>query len=244
MSVFRDDLFAGRTSFVTGGGSGICMGIAEALMRHGCNAVITSRKQIRLDEASATLESATGARCLGIAADVRDPSTIEAALDRGIEVFGGIDIVVNGAAGNFLAPAATLSYNAFRTVIEIDAVGTFNVCRAAYDKWLRDHGGSILNVSATLHYRGTALQAHPGAAKAAIDALTRHLAVEWGPAGVRVNAIAPGPIADTEGMRRLAPGPVREKLARAVPLGRLGAVDDVAQAAVFLSSSRPEMKIY
>jgi NAD(P)-dependent dehydrogenase (short-subunit alcohol dehydrogenase family) len=164
-----------------------------------------------LARAAAEMTEATGRTCLGVPADVRKPDEVEAAFDRTLEAFGRVDIVINGAAGNFLAPAATLSYNAFRTVMEIDALGTFNVSKAAFTKYLGAHGGNIVNISATLHYKGTPLQTHPGSAKAAVDAMTRHLAVEWGAAGIRVNAIAPGPIDETEGMKRLAPGDVKQK---------------------------------
>jgi len=235
-SVFRSDILAGRVAFVTGGGSGICRGVTEAFMAHGADAIIVSRKQERLDEAAAELEAATGRRCLGVAADVRDPDAVEAAIDRAIAAFGKIDVVVNGAAGNFLSPAAALSYKGYRTVIEIDTLGTFNVSKAAFHKSLVHHGGVVLNISATLHYAGVPMQVHAGSAKAAIDAMTRHLAVEWGAAGVRVNAIAPGPIGDTEGMRRLAPRGFADKLARSIPLGRVGRIDDVADAALFLAS--------
>lgn len=236
MSVFRDDILRGQVAFVTGGGSGICRGITEALMRHGCDAVIVSRKQDRLDAAASALVASTGRRCIGVAADVRDGAAVEAALDRALAELGRLDIVVNGAAGNFLSPAASLSYNGYRTVVEIDAVGTFNVCRAAFAKHLGQHGGCILNITATLQYTGVPMQAHAGSAKAAIEALTRHLAVEWGAAGVRVNAIAPGPIDETEGMARLATSEVRERLVQHIPVGRLGRIADVADAAVFLAT--------
>lgn len=236
MSIFKEDILAGRVAFVTGGAAGINRGIAEALMRHGASCAISSRKQERLDLAAAELREATGRDCIGVAADVRNPPAVEAAIDQVLERFGRLDIVVNGAAGNFLAPAAALSYNAFRTVMDIDAIGTFNVSKAAFDKRLRDHGGTILNVSATLHYTGTPLQVHPGSAKAAVDAMTRHLAVEWGPMGIRVNALAPGPIDETEGMQRLLPPEMREKLRTSIPLQRFGKIQDVADAAVYLCS--------
>ncbi len=236
MSIFREDVLAGRVALVTGGGSGICRGITEALMRHGCDAVITSRKLERLEAAAAELSAATGRRCVPVAADVRDPAAVDAAIDRALGELGGLDIVVNGAAGNFLSPAAALSPNGFRTVLDIDAAGTFNVSKAAFTKALNRTGGVILNVSATLHYIGQPFQVHAGSAKAAVDAMTRHLAVEWGPAGVRVNAIAPGPIGDTEGMRRLAPGDLKARMERKIPLGRFGRVSEIADAAVFLAS--------
>ncbi len=236
MSVFRDDILEGKVAFVTGGGSGICKGIARAYMAHGANVAIVSRKAERLEAAAKELSEETGRECLATPADVRDPVRVEEALDKTLDRFGRVDMVVNGAAGNFLCPAAQLSYNAFRTVVDIDAVGTWNVSRAAFEKRLRDHGGSILNISATLHYAATPLQTHASAAKAAVDSLTRSLALEWGPMGIRVNAIAPGPIDDTEGMTRLAPPDMKEKLEGAVPLKRFGTVEDIANAAVFLAS--------
>jgi peroxisomal 2,4-dienoyl-CoA reductase len=145
-------------------------------------------------------------------------------------------LLVNAAAGNFLCRAADLSPNGFGAVIDIDAKGTWNVSRAAYHAGMKTHGGQILNISATLHYGGTPLQLHVSAAKAAIDALTRNLAVEWGPQGIRVNAIAPGPISDTEGARRLFPGAVAERLRQAIPTRRLGTIADVVNLSLFVLS--------
>lgn len=235
-SPFRPDVLEGKVAFVTGGGSGICLGITRALMAHGARAAIVSRKADRVSASSQQLAQDTGRDCTGLVADVRDPKSVEAALDATLERFGRIDVVVNGAAGNFLAPAAQLSYNGFKTVIEIDAIGTFNVCRAAFEKRLRDHGGSIINISATLHYGATPLQTHASAAKAAVDSVTRSLALEWGSLGIRVNGIAPGPIDDTEGMSRLAPGDVKAKLEQAIPIGRFGRIDEIASIAVFLAT--------
>ncbi len=236
MSIFRDDILAGRVALVTGGGSGICKGITEKLMAHGCKAAIVSRTQEKLDAAAAELQEKTGGECLAVAADVREPAAVEAAIDATLERFGRLDIVVNGAAGNFLAPAAGLSAKGYRTVMDIDAVGTYTVCRAAFDKALKANGGQIINISATLHYTGVPFQTHAGAAKAAIDAMTRHLAVEWGPLGIRVNCIAPGPIDDTEGMTRLMPKGMRDKMEKSVPLQRFGRSDEIGDAAVFLAS--------
>lgn len=236
MSVFRDDILAGKVAFVTGGGSGICKGITQAFMAHGADAAIVGRKADRLEAAAKEMSEATGRTCIATPADVRDPKLVEAALEATLDRFGKIDIVVNGAAGNFLCPAATMSYNAFKTVLEIDTIGTFNVTRAAFERSLRDNGGVVLNISATLHYAATPLQAHASAAKAAIDSLTKSCALEWGSLGIRVNAIAPGPIDDTEGMAKLAPPDMKEKLEKAVPLQRFGTVGDIANAALFLAS--------
>lgn len=235
-SVFRPDILSGKTAFVTGGGSGICKGIAHALMAHGAKVAIVGRKADRLAESAAALSAATGGDCLAAPADVRDVAQVGAALDACVARFGGVDIVVNGAAGNFLAPAAQLSSNGFRTVMDIDACGTFNVSRAAFDRCLRDRGGVIVNISATLHYAATMLQVHASAAKAAVDAITRTLAVEWGPMGIRVVGIAPGPIDGTEGMSRLAPPGVKDALTEAIPLRRFGTIEEMGDLAVFLVS--------
>ncbi len=235
-SIFRKDLLAGRVAFVTGGGSGICQGMARAMMAHGADAVIVGRKADRLEAAAKAMADETGRECLAAPADVREPEQVAAALDAAIARFGKVDVVVNGAAGNFLAPAAALSPRGFKTVLDIDTAGTFNVSRLAFEKCLGERGGVIINVSATLHYAATPLQVHASAAKAAIDAMTRTLAVEWGPSGVRVVGIAPGPIDGTEGMTKLAPGDVKAKLERVIPLGRFGRVDEMGTLAVFLAS--------
>lgn len=236
-SVFRQDVLEKKVAFVTGGGSGICKGIAHAFAAHGADVAIVGRKADRLEATANELSAATGRRILALPADVREPETIEAALDATIAKLGRADIIVNGAAGNFLCPASQLSYNAFRTVMAIDALGTFNVSRAAFDKWLRDNGGHIINISATLHYTATPLQIHASAAKAAVDSVTRSLALEWGGSGIRVNGIAPGPIADTVGMAKLAPGEMTEKLMQMIPIQRFGRIDEIASVAVFLCTS-------
>ena len=176
------------------------------------------------------LQSTIG-EAFAVAADVRNPEEIEKAIAATVARFGKLDIVVNGAAGNFLCAAEELSPNGFGTVVDIDLKGTFNVCRAAFDE-LKKNRGQILNISATLHYVGTPMQLHVSAAKAGVDALTRNLAVEWGRYGIRTNAIAPGPIEDTEGMKRLIPEAIKEKLRKRIPLGRFGLVKDIENAAV------------
>src|SRR5271165_1288013 len=193
MSIFRENLFSGKVALVTGGATGIGRGIALALAQHGAHVAIASRNQENLQGAAREIGESTGRRCLPIVADVRQAEAVGAAVNRVVAELGSLDLLVNNAAGNFFCPSAKLSPNGFGTVIDIDAKGTWNVSRAAYDAWQKDHGGQILNISATLHYGGTPGQAHVAAAKAAVDALTRTLAVEWGPQGIRVNAIAPGP---------------------------------------------------
>jgi peroxisomal 2,4-dienoyl-CoA reductase len=236
--MFSPDLLRGRAAIITGGGTGICRGIALAFARHGCRVAIVSRSPDHLAPTVAELE-ATGVDAVGVAADVRDAAAIAAAIDAAATRFERLDILVNGAAGNFLCPAEQLSPNGFGTVVDIDLKGTFNACRAALPR-LKASRGVILNISATLHYGGTPAQLHVSAAKAGVDALTRNLAVEWGPYGIRVVGIAPGPIADTEGVARLLPGARRAAVEGQVPLRRLGTIDDIARAALFLCSELGE----
>ncbi len=236
MSFFRDNVFSGKVALITGGGTGIGRGIAEGLAAHGADVAIVSRKPENVSLSAEQISATTGRRCLPIVADVRHYETVESAVGRTVQELGGLDIVVNNAAGNFYCPSADLSPNGFGTVVDIDTKGTWNVSRAAYQARLRDHGGQILNISATLHYGGTPGQVHVAAAKAAVDAMTRTLAVEWGPQGIRVNAIAPGPIGDTEGARRLFPGEAAEKLRAMIPTRRLGSIDDIVNLALFVLS--------
>lgn len=151
------------------------------------------------------------------------------------ESLGPIDVLVCGAAGNFVCPAEKLSPNGFKTVVDIDLLGSFNAARAAFAQ-LAQTGGNALFISAGQALHPYAFQAHVSAAKAGMDQLMRNLALEWGPHGIRCNSIVPGPIADTEGMRRLSTPEVQAQLTRSIPLGRYGTADEIAQAAVFLAS--------
>ena len=232
--VFQPSLLAGRVALVTGGGTGICRGIALALAAAGCDVAITSRRQEHLESTAADL-SATGVRSFARAGDVRKPDEVEAVVAGTVEALGRIDILVNGAAGNFIALAENLSPNGFGTVVDIDLKGTFNVSRAAFPH-LKARGGAILNISATLQLLGTVGQSHAAAAKAGVDSLTRTLAAEWGPAGIRVNGLAPGPVDGTEGVRRLVTGGARAAIDAQCPLGRMATIEEVASAAVFLCS--------
>ncbi len=231
---FQDDLLKGKAALVTGGGSGICRGLALALAAHGCDVAVTGRRMEPLESARSEIE-AMGVRGFAATGDVRDPDAASAAVASTVEAFGRLDILVNGAAGNFLCRAEDLSPNGFGAVVDIDLKGTFHMCRAALPH-LKAQRGTVLNISATLHYLGTAAQLHVSAAKAGVDALTRVLAVEWGPYGIRVNGIAPGPIAETEGVKRLLVGKARARTVETTPLRRLGEIDDVSRAALYLCS--------
>ncbi|XP_070580457.1 peroxisomal 2,4-dienoyl-CoA reductase [(3E)-enoyl-CoA-producing]-like isoform X4 [Ptychodera flava] len=233
---FREDLLKDKVALITGGATGIGFTIAEVFMRHGCDTIIASRKIEKLQKAAKALEAGTGRKCLTVVMDVRKPQEVIQGVEKMMSEFGKIDILVNNAAGNFLCPASSLSFNAFKTVIEIDTMGTFNVTKAVYDKAMQEKGGVIINISATLHYKGTALQTHAASAKAAIDAMTKVMAVEWGPQGIRINCIAPGPIDNTEGVRRLV-GEMAKEYSNAIPLGRMGTRKEVGDSALFLASN-------
>ncbi|HVH42603.1 MAG TPA: SDR family oxidoreductase [Labilithrix sp.] len=233
-NVFAPNLLAGKSVLVTGGGSGIGAGIARLFAEHGAKVALVGRTLEKLEATAATIRSAGGSASTH-ACDVREFPALEKAVNDAAATNGGLDVLVNSAAGNFLAPAAALSANGFRTVIDIDLCGTFNACRAAFAH-LSTRGGSIVNITATQADVPTPLQCHAGAAKAGIAKLTRDLALEWGKLGIRVTAIAPGPVEGTEGMSRLAPGTASEKLKSRVPLGRYATIEEIAAATLFLVS--------
>lgn len=231
MSVFRDGLMDGRSVFVAGGTSGINLGIAKRFAALGANVAVVGRDAEKAGRAAAMI----GKDALGLSADVRDYAAIRGALEFAADRFGKFDVVVSGAAGNFLAPVLGMSANAFRTVVDIDLNGTFNVFRASHDL-LNVPGASLIAITAGQAVNAMQLQAHACAAKAGINQLVRVLALEWGP-DVRVTGISPGPIADTEGMARLAPDPAtRAAHYERIALKRWGEVDEIAEAAVFLCS--------
>jgi NAD(P)-dependent dehydrogenase (short-subunit alcohol dehydrogenase family) len=233
--VFAQKLLQGKVALVTGGGSGINLAIARRYAEHGAKVAIIGRTKEKLDTAAAELRG-IGTEASGHPADVRDYDALAAAIKSARDTHGQIDLVVCGAAGNFPAPVLGMSANAFKSVIDIDLLGTFNTCRAVFEHLCRP-GASIINISAMQAFVPMPMQSHVCAAKAGIDMLTKCLAVEWGGEGVRINSIAPGAVDDTEGMRRLAPTPeIKKQITRGVPLQRFASKDEIADLALFLSS--------
>lgn len=236
MTIFRQGLLTGQVAFVTGGGSGIGAGIAKGLAAQGAKVGLLGRRAEMLEAVAGEIRAAGGA-AIATPADVREYGEVEQAIQRVVSEFGGLHILVNSAAGNFVAPAAQLSANGFKAVIGIDLLGTFNACRAAFEH-LAKQGGSIVNISAPQAFVPTPAQVHVGAAKAGIEKMTKDLALEWGAAGIRVNSVVPGPTEDTEGMRRLAPpdADIQAKMKRSIPLGRWGNIGELSDAVLFLVS--------
>jgi NAD(P)-dependent dehydrogenase (short-subunit alcohol dehydrogenase family) len=229
--------YSGKTVFVAGGTSGINLGIALAFARAGAKVAVLSRSQDKVDAAVALLKGArSGAEAIGFSADVREMPNVEAALDKTKSTFGSIDVLVSGAAGNFPAPAMGISSKGFKAVVDIDLVGTFHVLRAAFPH-MTQPGGCIINITAPQSYVPMEMQMHVCAAKAGVDMVTRVAALEWGPLGVRVNSVSPGPITETEGMNRLAPTEqLRAVVTDSVPLKRFGTAGDIANCCLWLGS--------
>ncbi len=227
--------FSDKRVFVFGGTSGINLGIAKCFARAGGAVSVASRSQDKVDAAVAELKE-LGSHSFGYALDVREVQGVKSALSQHASDAGDIDILVSGAAGNFPAFANGMSPKGFKSVVDIDLLGSFHVLQSAFP-YLKKPGASVINISAPQAFVAMPMQSHVCAAKAGVDMLTRTLALEWGHEGIRVNSITPGPIDETEGMRRLAPtDAIRQQVEHSVPMRRMGHVDDIGNAAMFLSS--------
>ena len=228
--------FTDRHVFVFGGTTGINFGIADAFARQGAKVTVASRKS---DNVQTAIEKLAKHKTPthGVCADVRDFDSVGRAFEESVQRFGPIDVLISGAAGNFLCASKDMSPNGFKVVVDIDLIGTFHVLRQAYAH-MRKPGGAIINITAPQSFVPMRYQAHACAAKAGVDQLTRVLALEWGMEGIRINSISPGPIDGTEGFRKLmAPTEdVRSAAKQAVPLKCFGSIDDIANLALFLAS--------
>lgn len=236
--MFKDGMLKGKVAYISGGTSGINLGIAIGLAQQGAKVAVVGRNPEKAEAAAAEIRAASnGGEALALTGDVRDYDAVEATLQATQKKFGNIDIVVAGAAGNFPASVVNMSAKGFKTVVDIDLIGTFNVFRACFDL-LNKEGASLIAITAGQAVNPRPFQAHVCAAKAGVNMLVKCLAMEWGPAGVRVNAISPGPIEGTEGVARLAPtDESKDYWSGKMALRRFGRREEIANAAIFLSSS-------
>lgn len=227
--------FKDQHVMVIGGTSGINRGIAEGFALLGAKLTVASRSQQKVDDTVAHLKTLTG-EAQGFTADVREFDALQAGINQACEKYGNIQVLVSGAAGNFPCLLNNMSPNGFKSVMDIDLLGTFHAMRAAYPH-LQKPGASVINISAPQAQMATLAQAHVCAAKAGVDMITKTLCNEWGPEGIRINSVIPGPIEGTEGMARLAPSPQAIEMCKnTVPLRRMGQTEDVANACILLSS--------
>lgn len=228
---------SGKTAVIVGASSGINLGVAKHLGELGARVAILSRTKAKIEQAAAELQG-SGVEAIGLVADVRNADQLQTAFQSIHSQFGEFDILVSGAAGNFFADAKNISPNGFKTIVDIDLIGTFNVLRMGFD-YMRRPGGSMITITAPQGKRAMPKQAHVCAAKAGIDMLTKCLALEWGAEGIRVNAVSPGPIEDTEGFARLATNSdLREQIEGALALPRLGQRVDIGRAVEWISSDQ------
>ena len=236
MTGFPSNWLAGSTAVVTGGGTGIGRGVAEAMARCGANVVVAARRLKPLEDVVRAIRD-EGGTALPVPTDIRNPEAVQALVDRVVDEFGGLTMLVNNAGGQFLARALDISPNGWRAVVDLNLNGTFYCCRYGVEAMMRSGGGSIINIAASSMVEVSAAgRAHSGAARAGIANLTRTLAVEWAGEGVRVNAIGVG-VVETPGMaEEFTREGIREDVLAGTPQGRFCTVADVANVALFLAS--------
>jgi NAD(P)-dependent dehydrogenase (short-subunit alcohol dehydrogenase family) len=225
-------------ALVTGGGTGIGRAIGVGLAQDGFNLAIASRSAEHLAQGATELRG-KGARVLEVPTDVREPEQVDRLIEAVRSEYGRLDVLVNNAAGNFVAPAEKITPNGWRAVVGIVLDGTFLCSRAALPLLRRSPSPSIVNIVASYAWMAGPGTAHSAAAKAGVLALTRTLAVEWARYGVRVNAVAPGPVR-TEGTDRQlwVSDALVESIRREIPLGRFGTPEEIADSVRFLVGPR------
>jgi NAD(P)-dependent dehydrogenase (short-subunit alcohol dehydrogenase family) len=235
--MFEASLLKGQVAVVTGGGTGIGLAIAKRLGSLGACIAIASRDSTHLEDGCAAL-SESGIDALAIQLDVRKPEQVDEMVERTVKHFGGIDILVNNAAGNFICRAEDLSPNGWNAVIGIVLNGTFYCSRAVGRHMIaRKRGGSIVSILANYVWTGSPGTIHSAAAKAGVMSMTQTLAVEWASHGIRVNAVAPGPIESPGAAKQLWSTPdAVQRIRSLIPAGRWGSPEEVADAVVFLSA--------
>jgi NAD(P)-dependent dehydrogenase (short-subunit alcohol dehydrogenase family) len=237
--MLKEDALKGKTILVTGGGTGLGKSMATYFSELGANLVITSRKMEVLEKAAEEITGKTGNPVHCVACDVREYEQVERVISESKEKFGGIDCLLNNAAGNFISPTERLSHRAFDTVVDIVLKGSYNFTLALGKDWIEEKkGGTILNIVTTYAWTGSGYVVPSACAKSGVLAMTRSLAVEWAKYGIRSNAIAPGPFPTEGAWDRLLPGDLKKKYdpAKKVPLNRVGDHQELANLAAYLMS--------
>ena len=234
--MFEIDLLKGKTIIITGGGTGLGKSMAVRFAELGANLVLTSRRQDVLDETSAEIKEATGAKILTVAADIRLPEQVADMVAQSVSRFKKIDGLLNNAAGNFISPTEKLSENAFKTIVDIVLLGSFNCTLNAGREMIKSGGGNILSIVTTYAWTGAGYVVPSASAKAGVLAMTRSLAVEWAKYNIRSNAIAPGPFPTKGAWSRLVPPGlnVEKKMKERVPMNRFGEHEELANLAAYL----------
>ncbi|OJD23978.1 hypothetical protein ACJ73_04668 [Blastomyces percursus] len=251
--VWKDGIFDNKVVFCTGGAGTICSAQVRAMVHLGANTFILGRNVEKTEGMAKDIATARpGAKVIGQGGvDVRSFDSLKNAAERCVKELGAIDFVIAGAAGNFLASIDQLSVNAFKSVMDIDVLGSYNTLKATLPYLLESAekhksdgvtpsptgtGGRIIFVSATIHYTGIPLQTHVAVAKAGVDSLSNNVAIEYGPRGINSNIISPGPIGGTEGMQRLSRAQDAKSRMSGIPSGRWGTVKEIADATIYLFS--------
>ena len=236
-SVFKENLFEGKKVFITGGATGMGLGFAQAFLNHGAKVFVASRKEDKLEEAAKLTKEKFGKELLWKTMDVRNNETVEEVADFIKSEWGELDILINNAAGNFVAPVASMSENAWRAVVDIVLDGTFRVSKACYPLLRKAEGASIVNIIANYAWNAAPFVGHSGAAKAGVLNLTRTLALEWANDNIRVNALCPGVVLTENVKRNLM---LDENTAKTfedyIPVGGITDSEKMAQQVLYLCS--------
>ena len=236
MRIFADGILRDKVVLVTGGGTGIGRGIALGMAAYGAHLVLASRNLDYL-RAVAHEAEAQGVQALPVRTDVREPDQVQALSQVALDTFGRIDVLVNNAAGSFLSAARKLPHKGWHSVVDTTLNGTFYCSQAVGRRMIEQGGGKIINITATLHFKGSPGLVAPTAAKAGVEALTKTLALEWAKFNILVNAIAPGPVYTPGSDSNLWSNTTfHDMVKRGVPLGRFGMAEDIANMAIFLAS--------
>ena len=239
-SIFRDDVLAGKRVLITGGGTGLGRGVAAALVAHGAEVHLWGRRLSVLHEAAAEASGGRAGRVFVQSVDVRDAAMVDAAMSELWANHGPLTSVINNAAGNFIAPTESLSAHAFEAISSTVMNGSFNTTHAAGKRWIAEGlPGSVLSTLTTWIWTGSAFVVPSAMSKAAVHAMTMSLAVEWARYGIRLNALAPGPIPTDYAWEMLNPtdrSSIGATQPDQIPMGRVGTIDELAALTIFLLS--------